>query len=543
MNALFDTSSFFFMALLWLFLFMGLLLSMLKSLYWTYRWQLKEYRFDRMRDFLGTHTGRKWIWNVWNVLEIAFLLAAFVASVSFPGNIETTVTGIAVLFLAAETANYLRYRLRPVLTFKAMTIGVGAVVLGAVAIALLGFLIDMGIVRAVLVAIILQPFFVMLLVVLFQPVTMAQRKRVIEQARQKLETMNPVVIGVTGSYGKTTTKEALKTVLSQKFNVLATPKNINVDIGVAQTILNQLEPEHEVLIVEMGAYKMGEIDAICNLVSPIIGVITAIKDQHVSLFGSLEAIKDAKSELIASLPASGMAVLNADSEGALSVHDRTDAKVRFYSITDVAHSYASDIQPATGHIGFDLHVGSEKRRVDLQLAGKQSIPSFLAAALVGERLGMTIDQIAAGVAAAESVEGTMHLRTARHGIQLIDDSYNSNPDGFIAALDYLELFTYSRKIVMTTGMYELGDRSDEEHMRVGERIGEVADMLIITSKDHAAPLIEGALKGGLTESAIIVQPSPQVIIDKQFSEFGNDDVVLAEGRVPSVLIDTLLTNV
>lgn len=539
----FSTSSFFFTALLWLFLLMGLLLSMLKALYWTYRWQIKEYRLDRMRDFLSTYTGKRWIWNMWNVAEIAFLVAAVISSYSLSAEVANWVTAFAVLFLALETVNYLRYRLRPVLTFKAMTIGVGAVIIGGISIILMGVYADVSIVRAVLVAVIAQPFLVALLVLIFAPVTMYQRKRVIDQARAKMEKLNPIVIGITGSYGKTTTKEALKAVLSERFEVLETAKNINTDIGVAQTILSKLDERHEVFIVEMGAYKIGEIQKICDLVSPIIGVITAIKDQHVSLFGSLEAIKDAKSELIESLPASGLAIVNADSDAAREVHDRTDAKVRFFSTLDVAHSYADNVEPGHGYVDMRMHLAAESANVRLPLSGKQAIPPFLASALVAERLGMTLNEIVAGVAKAEPVEGTMHLRTARHGIQLIDDSYNSNPDGFIAALDYLELFTNSRKVVVTTGMYELGERSAAEHLRVGKYIGQVADMLIITSNDHADVLIQGAMEGGLTESAIFVQPNTQKVIDDLFSQFGNDDVVLAEGRISSRLIQNLLTNV
>lgn len=535
-----------------LFLILYSINTLHKSLYWTYIWQLKEYRTDRMLDYFSTKTGKKTVWNIWTFSELAFFLFFFIVLITWPrSDAPGLIFSVTILFsvhLLLQSASFIKNRTHPQWTFKALVIAVlTLLVLNAVPFFVpllfntITFLPFGGLLFFFPLMLFLSPIITSLFVFAFRPVIAVQKERIIRKAHEKIETLNPIVIGITGSYGKSSTKEFLKTILEQKFSVFATPKNVNVDIGVANTILTGLQPSHEVAIIEMGAYRQGEIDAICDLVSPIIGVITAISDQHYSLFGSFEAIKQTKAELIASLPQSGVAVLNSDSAACLEVAEKTRAEKKFFSVEAVAHVYASDIVTTMNEVKFMLHIGSKKAEIVTGLYGKQVVPSILAAATVADHLGLSIEEIARGIQQLKPNNATMQLRHGKHGMSIIDDHYSANPDGFMAALDYLAVFgSERRKIVITRGMDELGEQADTHHRLVGARIAEVADMLIITKKDFAKPLQDGAKKGGMPQEAIIVSEKPRLIIKDILSHCTPNDVILIENRIQPPLIRYIL---
>lgn len=515
-----------------------------KSLYWVYLWQLKEYRIDRMVDFLSTRSGRKATANSWNIIELCMLAALFIVSLDSvyleigDSMLIPFIIGALFLLLAVEVIRYARWRLFPAWTTKAVLLSI----LSASASLCIAFFFAqfMNSYLAMLVTVVIAPLVATFVVLLFQPVTAVQKQRIIEQATQKIEKVKPIVIGITGSYGKSTTKEFLAAILKQKYHVLATPKNVNVDIGVATTVIQELEDSHDVFIAEMGAYKQGEIDAICDIVSPIIGVLTAINAQHLALFGSLEMIQETKGELLRSLPSSGLAVVNKDIPACVEVAEESEARVKLFSVNDVAHAYATDIVVEPHAVAFVLHVGGQKVRVRTPLHGSQVVPSILAAATVADHLGMPIQQIASGIGKLKPVAGTMQLKNGRNHYYVIDDSYNSNPDGFIAALDYLAQFHGKRKIVITPGMHELGTETDKHHRTVGSYAAEVADRLVVTKRDFAKPLVDAAKQGGMQPSSIIVNDRPSQLIQKELADYTADDVILVEGRVHQAILSYLV---
>ncbi len=502
----------------------------LKTLYWVYLWQLKEYRSDRMTDFLSTLSGHHTTTNFWNVMEFLFVIIFTVVTFALPPTSivgRICETGFAI-YLGCAALKYGRSPLLPIMTIKAALLsgGVGFVVFGTAIILALWTATSLSLA----ILLVLIPLAVTAAVFVLQPISRMQKQRIINAAKAKIDHHRPIVIGVTGSYGKTSTKEFLKTILSERYTVLATPKNVNVDIGVAQVILDSLNDTHEVFIVEMGAYRPGEIASTCNLVSPMIGIITTIKEQHLALFGSREAITHAKAELYESLPPSGLAVVNRDNPLCMDVASRTDAKQKFFSTQDVAHVSASSIQVSQGEVQFLLHCGTEKLPVRVELHGQQVIPSILAAVVVADHLGMSLREIVRGIEKLTPIEGTMHLRSGKNHALVIDDHYNSNPDGFLAAIEYLRIFRERRKIIITPGMQELGSESDAHHRAVGSRAGEVADVLIITKGDFAKPLWDAAKSGGLQEERIIIEDRPQKLI-ALIEDFTPNDVILVEGRI------------
>ncbi len=503
----------------------------LSTLYWTSIWQIKEYRFDRMRDFFSTRTGKRSLLNLHHAIVIvALIVAAIPLNENATMWVDILITAVTLFVVTILILN----RTQPKKwTKKAILIAASSLLLTLITsflVALYGSIFVSG-----LTVILFAPILVSAVSISLMPLTARQKDQIIKEAKSKISRLHPTVIGITGSYGKSTTKHFLHAILSQRFSVAMTPKNINVDIGVAQTILSDLTEEHDIFIAEMGAYRPGEIDAICDLVSPIIGILTAINEQHLALFGSLEIIMQTKGELMRALPSSGLAITDADSAACLQVTEQSPARKQFFSTRNVAHVYATDIVPAPGEVRFTLHIGTEFRPARASLHGAQVIPSILAAATAAHHLGMHIDEIVAGISVLEPFAGTMHLQHGIGNMYIIDDSYNSNPIAFIAALDYLRLFTDKRKIVCTPGMNELGPISQREHERVGAAIADVADLLIISRKDSAASIMTGAVNAGFPPEQIIVDEKPARLVQRLQKELAADDIMLIEGRIHPVL--------
>jgi UDP-N-acetylmuramoyl-tripeptide--D-alanyl-D-alanine ligase len=401
-----------------------------------------------------------------------------------------------------------------------------------------------GYILAILnIEILLMPFLVSLVVGLFFPVTQFMKNRLISKARTKMAQFKDLkVIGITGSYGKSSTKEFLTKILEEKFSVLATPGNTNTDVGVAGIVLNNLKPAHEIFIVEMGAYKIWEIKKICDLVHPQVGIVTAVKDSHLSLFGSLENIKKAKFELIESLPDMATGIFNLDNEGSADLAERaTSRKIKIVGYSTQAgekHLTADQIEIDPEEVRFMV----EGVKFKAQVYGKQNIPNLLAAIAAAREMGMTLEEIAFGVEKIRIVRKTMNLKKASDNLWIVDDTYNANPDGVTAALDYLSIFKDRVKVMVFPGMLELGEKSDDEHRRVARKITKVCDLAIFTSKDFEKPLLEGLGKDYAHHFSFIVD-NQQAVYERIMEEVeARPAVVLFISRGSDEVIKKLLNQ-
>lgn len=377
-------------------------------------------------------------------------------------------------------------------------------------------------------------------VLLLAPISKFFKKLIIAAAAEKLRRMPqpPIIIGITGSYGKSTTKEYLRVLLSQKYRVLATPAHVNVDIGVARALLNNLKNDTEVCVVEMGAYKKGEIKNICDLVRPSIAVLTAVADQHLSLFGSVEAIQEAKGELIQAIPHAGLCVVNADSPAAIETVKRFSAAPAYtYSTTQEANMTMSGIDVSPDRVRARYHGKYINMDINAPMHGKHLLSNLLAAIIVAEHLGLSIEEINAGIREISTLSGTMRVFINSSGSVIIDDHYNSNPDGFVAAIDYMTCYEGMRKVVITPGMLELGAHSTEQHQRIGAHIAAHADLCIITKNDFAQDIIEGLHRNG-KPIEYIVCTTPEQAIDA-LQRCAEKDCILLEGRSHSRIIEAL----
>ncbi len=319
------------------------------------------------------------------------------------------------------------------------------------------------------------------------------RNQIIKKAKIKREGFEDLlVIGITGSYGKTSTKEFLYTILSEKFNVLKTEAHQNSEIGVSQCILNDLKEEHEIFICEMGAYNRGGIKLLCDIAKPKIGILTGINEQHLSTFGSQEKIIKGKYELIESLPEKGLAIFNGGNDYCLELYQNTSKPKRLYG--KEGDIWPEDIEVAKDSVSFKVFSkDGDKAEFKINLLGSQNVENILGAVCCAKELGMSLKEIARACEKIKPEQGAMKLLKGKNGLNIIDSTYSANPDGVIADLNYLKIWP-GRKVIVMPCLIELGRASKEVHKRIGQKIGEVCDLAIITTKDRYKEIRERRFK-------------------------------------------------
>lgn len=381
----------------------------------------------------------------------------------------------------------------------------------------------------------LSPFVLLGANAALRPVEARVNRRFVTRARQTLQRVAPLTIGITGSYGKTTTKFCVGAVLAGDRPTLVTPASFNSYLGVVRAINEHLRPEHEAFVAEMGMFRRGDIAELCELTHPKIGVITAIGPMHLERLGSIEEIERAKAELLQALPEDGHFVTNADDRRCLQIAEGSHVPVTLFGIdSPEAQVRASGIEFAKGRTEFELHLpGSEPVHVSARLLGRHNVSNLLAAAAVGHVLGMAPEAIAralSGVQAPEHRLSPIHNRAA--GIVVIDDAYNSNPDGASAALRVLGDHEAGRRLLVTPGMVELGEMEAELNRRFGEQAAAVCDLVLLVGPKRTAPIREGLLSAGMSPQDVHVVADIGAATELLGSLTRGGDVVLFENDLP-----------
>jgi len=535
-------------------------------LFWTYLWQLKNYHIGRFLAHFDTYSGKKIFNNLVSYLKYVIFIALFLmmgsAVYTYPKpfnfyliEYSIYIVGlIPLLFLiyCAEglvaILGILRKRIKvPQMTSKiSLLLPIIFIPLGVITVVFTQIFIDdylnpskwisfdlIPFAMSILSFDILTPLIVSFIILLFQPITVFLRNRIIKKAIKKRESLeNLLVIGITGSYGKSSVKEFLKFILSKEFKVVSTEKNENSEVGISQCILNEVKEEHEVFICEMGAYNKGGIKFLCNISKPKIGILTGINNQHLATFASQKNIVKAKFELIDSLPMEGLAVLNWDSE---LIRDNFKSSINNikYSVSEKQDVWAEDIKGGKEGISFKLLFKTgENYDLNLNINGVQNVPNLLAAVAVGRKLGMETEAIVERLKEIDSSVGGMRFKKF-NGFDVVDATYSSNFNGIISHLDYLKNWE-GKKILVMPCLIELGSNGRKAHEEIGRKIGEVCDLAIITSRDYLKDLKKGGVKN------IVFMDNGEKIFKKIYSFAKEGDVVLLESRVPLKLIDKLL---
>ena len=364
-----------------------------------------------------------------------------------------------------------------------------------------------------------------------QPMEKHINRQFVDDAKKRLDSNpNLIRIGITGSYGKTSTKFLLRDILSVKYNVLATPSSFNTTMGVTRVIREQLTPAHQVFIAEMGARHVGDIRELVDLVHPTIGLLTSVGPQHLDTFGTIERIKNTKYELIDGLPQNGTAILARDGAICEELYARCPLEHK-YMPGDLVQ--ASDMEWGPFGTRFTLQdtKTGESARCETRLLGEHSIANLLLCCTAARVLGMTLAEIAQGVARCQPVEHRLELISGGAGVSIIDDAFNANPVGAQAALRVLKNFP-GRRIVITPGMVELGGEEAAFNRSFGEQMADSVDVAILVGKKHTQPIVDGLLAKGFPQEKIHVVSSLDESTKVLHAMMRSGDVVLYENDLP-----------
>lgn len=340
-----------------------------------------------------------------------------------------------------------------------------------------------------------------------KPVEAAVARWYYNDARRILRSMPDLtVIGVTGSFGKTSTKHYLYRILSEKYDVLMTPGNFNTTLGVIRTVREQLKPHHRIFIVEMGAKQRGDIREICGLVHPSIGIITAVGEMHLETFRTVENILRTKFELADSLPAEGLAVVNLDSQPIASGKFTHRCRTVSYGIDNPAADYrATDIDYSPAQTSFAVRHGAERRTDYItRLAGRGNILNLLAAIAVADRLGVSEAMQKRAIRQIEQIEHRLSVRRTAAGVTIIDDAYNSNPAGARMALEVLRDFRtdQGRRIAVTPGFVELGERQYDLNRQLGRDMAGACDWAVVVNLTNRGAITAGLADAGFPAESV-----------------------------------------
>jgi UDP-N-acetylmuramoyl-tripeptide--D-alanyl-D-alanine ligase len=342
----------------------------------------------------------------------------------------------------------------------------------------------------------LNCFIVYLINVINKPVEKFVYCYYFSKAKKKVSDMPRLnVIGVTGSYGKTSSKNILADILKVKYDTMPTPKNFNTPYGLMITINNHLDKFTEYFIAEMGACEVGQIKELCDFVHPKYGILTRVGVAHLDSFKTEENIQKTKFELIESLPSDGIGILNMDDPKQVSYQIKNNCQIKWIAIENKdADLVASNIKGTYTGMSFDIQFKGEKKKYKLEtkLLGSANVYNILAAVMLARLLGMTMDEIIRGVKGIHTIEHRLEMKKLGN-LNIIDDAYNSNPVGAKMAVETLGLMP-GKKVIVTPGMIELKDQQYQLNFEFGRQIAKVCDTVILVGKNQTKPIYDGLMK-------------------------------------------------
>lgn len=376
------------------------------------------------------------------------------------------------------------------------------------------------------------PFIVPIAHLVNYPMECYIRNKYIAKAKKKLQKMpNLIKIGITGSYGKTTTKHILNVLLSKKYSVCMTPHSFNTPMGLTKVIIKYLKKDNQVLIAEMGARNVGDIKYLCDLVEPKHAIITAVASQHLATFGSLENILKTKNELVDAI-SDGYIVFNAESTGALTLYNNCNKEKYSSSLTDAnAYCHIKNIKVSNKGSSFTLCIDGNQIDCTTKLLGKQFLEDIAMASAMAYKLGVSLTDIQQAIQSLKPMAHRMEIINS-NGLTILDNSYNSSVESSKCSLDVLSLFKKGNKIIVTPGLVEMGAKEQEVNVCFGEQIAKVCNSVIIVNKVNLSAIKQGLLSQGFNEQNIYETESLTLASDILSKIAKAGDVVLFENDLP-----------
>jgi len=370
--------------------------------------------------------------------------------------------------------------------------------------------------------------FLIIATLIFKPIEYFARQRIKNSAIKKLNTFDKLtVIGITGSYGKTSVKEFLYAILKTNFSVLKTPQSYNTVLGISKVIDLELDESYEYFICEMAAYKRGEIKELSQMLKPKHGILTGINEQHLEMFGSLENTTKAKFELIQAIPSNGFSVINLDNKYIKENYEKYNKNYVFYGLGDYDFS-AKNIKITEEGSQFDLILNKKIYSCETRLLGKSQIENIVVASALAFKLGMNPVKIVAAIKNIRPVPHRLQPKTINNYF-VIDDAYNSNITGFKESLYLLQNFESRTKVIVTPGIVDLGNETLQIHRKLGEVCDEVCDLIILVGKSERTKGLEAGVKNKNKVKSINTIADLWPTLDDMKLE---DPVVLMENDLP-----------
>ncbi|MBI4536351.1 MAG: UDP-N-acetylmuramoyl-tripeptide--D-alanyl-D-alanine ligase [candidate division NC10 bacterium] len=377
---------------------------------------------------------------------------------------------------------------------------------------------------------------------LMEPVETVVARRYLRQAAARMQRYPGRVVGVTGSYGKTTTKHIVADLLAVRFRVLMTPAGVNTTMGITRVIREDLRDEHELFVVEASAYGPGEIREVCDIVRPGLAILTAVGVQHLERFGTPERIAEAKYELIASLAPAAPAVMNADDPTCLRLSERARAegkRVLLYGLEERPGLALSGTILGVSRRGTTFRAAAasgEAAEFQTKLLGRWNISNVLAALAAGVEYGIPLAAMRERVGALTPAPRRLEIQE-EGGIVRILDVANANPRGAEMALEVLGQFTGGARILITPGMVELGPVEAEENYTLGRRAAGVCDHVVLVGPRQTAPIRRGLLDGGFPAERIVTVRQADEVAERLAGLVRPGDTLLYENRLPDTYLE------
>ena len=463
----------------------GIMFVLLKSIDFIYLFQTKEYRFDRIRVLFSDE----------NIFYVFF--------------------GRSPRLPAKSARNFLIFFQTAVILLL-----LGLILIALPIIYAFVFLIFSPVIAFLLTSssVITTGFFARL-----------KRNSLIKLAQEKLINSKTIFIGITGSYGKSTTKEFLYLILSGKFKVAKTEQNMNSDVGVAISIIKNLSKDTEIFITEMGAYKKGEIKSICNLVHPTFGIVTALGNQHLELFGSKKNLVAAKQELLLALPTFGKAYVNSDTPEYGQMIKTIKSKISSFSLIKKADIVAKDIKSKDGYLMAKIVYKKTDFPIKTKLFGFHNIMNILPCVGLAYDLGISKFKIIEAVNNLQPFNKRLSFDKGINDATIIDDSYNSNVEGFIAAINLAAQFRKKTKFLISRGIIELGKEKNSSYKRILKKLDK-SDLRLLTTDKLFANLDKTHVKFFLNEKDLF-----NFVKDSA----NKNTLLIIEGKFPAGFINNL----
>ncbi len=517
--------------------------------------QLERYKPDRYWVWLRAHRRAVLTWREVVLQGLTVILAVSLERARIHGLVAYVLwVGVGHIILARQTSLQVSQRLQ--YTPRAIRVALvafgisgflvaGGCVLADAFLSVPGLLLRLGVggIGGLALAGLLAPFAVGLAAHAVAPVERSIARRFLSEAERRMHGYRGRVLGITGSYGKTTTKFITARLLESRYRVLKTPDGVNTTMGITRVIREDLRQDHEVFVVEVAAYGPGEIREVCEILRPRLGILTSVGVQHLERFGTQARIAEAKYELLAGLPSGGTAVVNADDPVCLTLAQRarSDGKrVVLYGTGEAGGGLAvrgTDVKVGSRGTRFRVvTAGGEAETFETRLLGRWNLSNILGAMAAAVECGVPLGEMREAVAGLTPAPKRLEVRE-EGGIIKILDVANANPQGAQMALEVLSRFEGGSRILITPGLVELGPIEAEENRRLGQAAASVCDYVVLVGPQQTRPIRGGLAERGFPEERILTARHADEVADCLAGIVRPGDILLYENRLPDTYVE------